>query len=44
MKRQTRKIRVFPGVDSLMRLVAGLLGEIDEKWFAGKIYVKWERG
>ena len=43
LKRRTRKIRVFPDVDSLMRLVASLLVEIDEKWLTGKAYVTWER-
>ena len=39
LKRLTRKIRIFPDVDSLMCLLV----EIDEKWLTGKIYVKWER-
>ena len=39
LKRRTRKIRVFPNVDSLLRLVAALLIEIDEKWLTGKAYV-----
>ena len=43
LKRRTRKIRVFPDVDSLMRLAASLLVEIDEKWLTGKAYVTWER-
>ena len=43
LKRRTRKVRIFPGVDSLMRLVASLLVEIDEKWLTGKIYIEWER-
>ena len=43
LKRRTRKIRVFPDVDSLMRVAAGLLVEVDEEWLTGKAYVKWER-
>ena len=43
LKRRTRKIRVFPDVDSLMRVAAGLLVEVDEEWLTGKAYVKRER-
>ena len=43
LKRRTRKSRVFPNVDSLLRLVAALLIEIDEKWLTGKAYIAWER-
>ena len=43
MKRRTRKIRIFPGVESLMRLVASLLFDIDEEWLTGMAYVTWEK-
>ena len=43
LKRRTRKIRVFPDVDSLMRFAASLLAEIDEEWFNGNVYVTWDR-
>ena len=43
LKRRTRKIRVFPDIDSLMRVAAGLLVDVDEEWLTGKAYVKWER-
>ena len=43
LKRRTRKIRGFPDVDSLMRVAASILVEIDEEWLTGKVYLKWER-
>lgn len=42
-KRRTRKIRIFPDVDSLMRLAPGLLIEIDGKWLTGIVYVTRQR-
>lgn len=43
LKRRTVKVRVFPGDDSLLRLVSAILVEIDEKWAAEtKPYIKWE--
>ena len=42
LKRRTRKIRVFPSEDSLLRLVTALLVEIDEAWETStKIYINW---
>jgi len=32
LKRRTRKIRVFPNVESLLRLVSAILVEIDDAW------------
>ena len=32
LKRRTRKIRVFPNVESLLRLCSALLVEIDDEW------------
>ena len=32
LKRRTRKIRVFPNVESLLRLVSAILVEIDDEW------------
>lgn len=34
LKRRTRKIRVFPNVESLLRLCSALLVEIDDEWQA----------
>ncbi len=43
LKRRTIKVRVFPSEDSLLRLVSGVLVEIDEKWASDtKAYIKWE--
>jgi putative transposase len=43
LKRRTRKVRVFPNIESLERLVAAVLVEIDDKWVAAeKGYIKWE--
>lgn len=43
LKRRTRKVRVFPNIESLERLVSAVLVEIDEKWVAAeKGYIKWE--
>ena len=44
LKRRTRKVRVFPNIKSLERLVSAILVEIDEKWAtAEKAYIKWEK-
>lgn len=32
IKRRTVKVRVFPSVESLLRLVTAIVVEIDEKW------------
>ena len=38
-----RKVRVFPNIESLERLVSDVLVEIDDKWVAvEKEYIKWE--
>lgn len=43
LKRRTRKIRVFPNEDSLLRLVTAILVEIDETWATKATpYVDWE--
>jgi len=43
LKRRTRKVRVFPNIESLERLVSAVLVEIDDKWnAAGKAYIKWK--
>jgi transposase-like protein len=42
LKRRTIKIRVFPSVDALLRLVTAVLVEIDEQWAAStQPYLKW---
>ena len=39
----TGKVRVFPNIESLERLVSAVLVEIDDKWAAAnKGYIKWE--
>ncbi len=44
LKRRTRKVRVFPNIESLERLVSAVLVEIDDKWAAAdKGYIKWEK-
>ena len=44
LKRRTRKVRVFPNIESLERLVSAVLVEIDDKWAAvEKGYIKWEK-
>ena len=44
LKRRTRKVRVFPNIKSLERLVSAVLVEIDDKWAAAdKGYIKWEK-
>jgi putative transposase len=43
LKRRTRKVRVFPNIESLERLVSAVLVEINNKWVAvEKGYIKWE--
>lgn len=42
IKRRTAKIRIFPNVDSLLRLVTAVLVEIDEKWSVARDrYIIW---
>ena len=44
LKRRTRKVRVFPNIKSLERLVSAVLVEIDDKWAAAdKGYIIWEQ-
>jgi len=44
LKRRTRKVRVFPNIESLERLVSAVLVEIDDKWAAAdKGYIKWKK-
>jgi len=43
LKRRTRKVRIFPNTDALLRLVSAILVEIDEKWTTEeKRYIVWE--
>jgi len=43
LKRRTRKVRIFPNTDALLRLASAILVEIDEKWTTEeKRYVVWE--
>lgn len=39
IKRRTRVARVFPGSESLLRLVSAVLNEIDDDWAAAKSYL-----
>ena len=42
IKRRTSKIRIFPNVESLLRLVTAVLVEIDEKWSVARDrYIIW---
>ena len=42
IKRRTAKIRIFPNVESLLRLVTAVLVEIDEKWSVARDrYIIW---
>jgi putative transposase len=42
IKRRTVKVRVFPSVEALLRLVSAVLVEIDETWAAStQPYIKW---
>jgi len=42
IKRRTIKVRVFPSIDALLRLVSAVLVEIDEHWAAStQPYIKW---
>ena len=43
LKRRTRKVRIFPNTDALLRLASAILVEIDEKWSTEeKRYIVWE--
>lgn len=42
IKRRTVKVRVFPSIDALLRLVSAVLVEIDDRWAAStQPYIKW---
>ena len=43
LKRRTHKVRIFPNIESLERVVSSVLVKIDDKWVAAeKGYIKWE--
>jgi transposase-like protein len=43
LKRRTRNVRVFPNIESLLRLASAILVEIDDTWsIATKRYVTWQ--
>lgn len=43
LKRRTRNVRVFPNIESLLRLASAILVEIDDQWStATKRYVTWQ--
>ena len=39
IRRRTNVVTVFPSVGSCLRLITGVLVEIDEAWGAGKVYL-----
>ena len=39
LKRRTRLIRIFPTVDSLMRVIIARLSELSEDWETAKVYL-----
>ena len=39
LKRRTRVIRIFPNVDSLMRVIIARLSELSDNWETGKVYL-----
>lgn len=44
IKRRTRKIRLFPNEDALLRLVTAVLVEIDDAWStSSKAYIDWNK-
>lgn len=42
IRRRTRVVTIFPSVESCLRLITGVLVEIDEGWGAGKVYLSME--
>ena len=43
IKRRTRKVRVFPNREFLLRLTTAVLVEIDEEWATStRIYINWD--
>ena len=40
IKRRTKVASIFPNTDSLLRLVTGILIEIDESWMTGRLYLE----
>src|SRR5690554_3133975 len=43
VRRRERDIRIFPNVESAMRLLGALLMEQDEIWSTGRLYFNMER-
>ncbi len=39
MKRRTRVAGLLPNEASLLRLTTAILGEVDDEWATGKIYL-----
>jgi putative transposase len=42
IRRRTKVVSVFPSVESCLRLISGVLIEIDEDWGTGKVYLSME--
>ena len=42
IRRRTRVVTIFPSVESCLRLITGVLVEIDEAWCCGKIYLSMD--
>ena len=39
IRRRTRVVTIFPSVESCLRLITGVLVEIDEAWGSGRAYL-----
>jgi len=39
LRRRTRVASIFPNPDSCLRLISGLLAELDDEWMTGKVYL-----
>ena len=39
IRRRTKVVSIFPSVESCLRLISGILIEIDESWGSGKVYM-----
>ena len=39
IRRRTRVVTIFPSVESCLRLITGVLVEIDEAWGSGRVYL-----
>lgn len=42
VRRRTRVVTIFPSVESCLRLITGVLVEIDEAWCSGRVYLSMD--